>query len=105
MYHPHPHIRKRKEPYPSARFWIYIVDKLVLSAGILGPIFTIPQILNIYISHDAGGVSPISWGAYMFLNIPWILYGLVHRERPIVITFSLWLFVNFTVFMGALIYR
>ena len=74
------------------------------AVGILGPIMTIPQILLIYISRDASGVAAISWFMWTLFAIPWILYGLVHRERPIVITYLLWFFTNMIVFIGAVLY-
>ena len=58
----HIHARKRKsrglEPYPARGFWLRLLDRVVLLAGIVGPIATIPQIINIYDSHSAGSVSP-----------------------------------------------
>ena len=104
----HLHLRKRisraLEPYPARSRWKRLLDRAVYMAGIVGPIMTIPQIALIYIGRDAAGVSPISWLAWMLLDIPWILYGLAHKERPIVTTYSLWLFCNGLVFIGALLY-
>ena len=65
---------------------------------------TIPQIVVIYVGQDATGIAPISWLTWALLDIPWILYGLAHSERPIVITYTLWLVCNGLVFAGALIY-
>ncbi|HEV7449032.1 MAG TPA: PQ-loop domain-containing transporter [Candidatus Paceibacterota bacterium] len=104
----HIHIRKRKsrglEPYPAKSFWLRALDRVVLLAGVVGPIATIPQIINIYSTHSAGNVSALTFGVYAFFNIFWILYGLAHKEFPIVLTFCLWLVVNTIVALGALTY-
>lgn len=65
---------------------------------------TFPQVWEIYTTHNASGVSVITWGAYTVLIIPWILYGVVHREKAIVINSVLWLFFNLLVLYGALVY-
>ncbi|OGG61340.1 hypothetical protein A3C21_03970 [Candidatus Kaiserbacteria bacterium RIFCSPHIGHO2_02_FULL_59_21] len=106
--HRHLHARKRMskslEPYPARTPWKRMLDRAVLGVGILGPIMSIPQIALIYISRDAAGVSPVSFLAWALFDIPWIVYGLVHREPPIVVTYTLWLAFNLLIFLGALIY-
>lgn len=104
----HLHLRKRitksLEPYPARSSWKRALDTMVYGVGIVGPLMTIPQILLIYTSQDASGVAVLTWIAWATLDIPWILYGFVHRERPIVITYTLWLVMNLTVATGAILY-
>ncbi len=100
----HFHTRKRREPYPSTKLWFRLLDRIVLVAGIVAPVFTLPQIFLIYSSHHAAGVSALTWGVYAVLDLPWILYGFAHRERPIVYSYLLWFVANLTVCIGALIY-
>lgn len=105
----HPlHVRKRTrlpvEPYPSKIFHIAIVDVTVYVVSIVSPILTIPQIINIYSVQDATGVSALTWGAYTLFSLPWILYGIVHREKVLIVNNTLWFIANASVFIGALIY-
>ena len=104
----HIHLRKRHasgvEPYPANSVWKRALDRVVLAVGVIGPLMTVPQILKIYLSQDAAGVSVLSWGMFALLDIPWILYGFVHRDRPIFITYTLWLIMNALVFAGAIKY-
>ncbi|MBI5457412.1 hypothetical protein HY971_01675 [Candidatus Kaiserbacteria bacterium] len=104
----HLHLRKRAsgglEPFPARTPWKRLLDKAVLGVGVIGPLASIPQVLKIYLTQDATGLSGISWGIWALLDIPWIAYGLVHRERPIIVAYSLWLTVNSLVFIGALMY-
>ena len=104
----HLHLRKRVsrnlEPYPSSKFWIRVLDRVVFTGGVIGPVMTIPQLMLIYGEKDASGVSAISWFAWAGLNIPWILYGFVHKETPIVITYTLWFCTNLIVAVGAVLY-
>src|SRR3989344_4926989 len=102
--HHHVHLRKRiskgLEPYPARSAWKRLLDKVIYAVGIIGPVMSIPQIALIYTTKNAAGVEPISWLSWAAMNIPWILYGLVHKEPPIVITYSLWFFCNMLIFIG-----
>ena|SRR3989344_4899651 len=110
----HHHLARRKrlpantasrESYPSERFWFRVLDSIVYVAGVLGPLFTLPQILQIYSTQQATGVSALSFFMWALLDIPWIVYGFAHRERPIVYTYTLWFVANTTVVVGAIIYQ
>lgn len=105
----HMHIRKRAagsalEPFPARTGWLRLLDRVVLLGGIAGPAASLPQVLRIYVGQEARGVEPITWGMWALLDVPWILYGIVHRERPITITYLLWFTVNALVCAGAIIY-
>src|SRR3989344_4098122 len=106
--HRHLHARKRMskslEPYPARTPWKRMLDRAVLGVGILGPIMSVPQIALIYIGRDAAGGSPGSLLAGGVFDMPWIVYGLVHREPPIVVTYALWLACNLLIFAGAILY-
>lgn len=106
----HIHLRKRQSqknlhPYPAKSAGLRFLDKIIFVAGVAGPVATIPQIVNIYGSQSAGNVSPVTFGTYALFNLVWILYGLAHREPPIVLTYCLWFAVNIIVCVGAIIYR
>lgn len=92
------------EPFPARSAWKRALDHLVIAVGIIGPVATVPQILKIYLLQQAAGVSALSWGTWALLDIPWILYGMAHRERPIIMTYTLWLVVNAIVCAGAILY-
>ena len=104
----HLHLRKRitknLEPYPARTPWKRLLDRVVLAAGIVGPALSLPQIILIYSNKDATDISAVSWFGWAALNIVWILYGLVHKELPIAVTYSLWFIINLTVAFGAVLY-
>ena len=104
----HVHLRKRRhpalEPYPARNSMKRWLDRLILMVGVIGPAMIVPQIMLIYTEKNASGVSAISWLAWALLDIPWIIYGLVHREPPIVMTYFLWFLGNLLVFFGAVLY-
>jgi len=81
-----------------------MLDKLIFVAGVVGPVLSIPQIVLIYSNKDASDISAVSWFGWAALNIVWILYGLVHKEPPIVMTYTFWFIINLTVAFGAILY-
>ncbi len=103
----HLHLRKRSaalEPYPARAKWKRFLDHLVLVVGVLGPAASLPQLVKIYSLHNATGLSALTWGIWALMDTPWIIYGFVHRERPIVYTYLLWFSINTLTCIGAVIY-
>jgi uncharacterized protein with PQ loop repeat len=105
----HIHLRKRVhkrhlEPYPARHPWKRFLDRIVLAAGIIAPLMTVPQAFKIYMLQDATGVSIVSFGAFALLDIPWIVYGIVHRARAITVAYILWFSMNIIVVAGVLMY-
>lgn len=104
----HLHLRKRihknLEKYPHKQKDKQILDIIVYIAGILGPFMTLPQIWKIYIEQNAAGVSLLSWISYTIIAGIWVWYGLVHKEKPILISNLIWIFMDFAVVFGILLY-
>ncbi len=106
--HHHFHIRKRiyekGESYPHDDKAKRFLDKIIFFIGNLGPIMTIPQIIKIWSDKNASGVAVSSWVAFTITSFFWLLYGIAHKEKPIIITFGLWVVFDIIVIIGALIY-
>ena len=83
------------------RKWLH---EMVVVAGILGPLMTLPQIFKIWIGHDASGVSAISWGSYFILAGFWLAYAIEHHELPVIINYICWMIMHILVFVGIMIY-
>jgi len=96
------HHHKNRKTLPVS--WRRLLDWTVYTGGILGPIFTLPQIYQIFHYHTAAGVSAFSWFFYSFAAVFWFIYGLVHKDKAIAISYFLWVIVDFIVAVGAIIY-
>jgi uncharacterized protein with PQ loop repeat len=109
MVHPlhHLHIRKRisqHEPYPSPDAFKRFLDKAIYAVSIIGPALTLPQIYEIWVHQNASGVSTISWAGYLAMAIFWLGYGVIHKEKPIIIAYVLWIILEALVVVGAFLY-
>jgi uncharacterized protein with PQ loop repeat len=102
----HYHIRKRMqhEPFPHPDKWKRWLDKLVFVAGVFGPIMTIPQILKIWATGNAAGVSAASWIGYLITAIVWFIYGIAHREKPIIVTYAIWILMDAMIILGVALF-
>ncbi|HTB48692.1 MAG TPA: PQ-loop domain-containing transporter [Verrucomicrobiae bacterium] len=90
--------KQRKSPY------IVFLDKLTFIVGVIGPFTVLPQIYSIFTTHSANGVSLATWSLIFIVTFPWILYGVAHKEKSIIVSFTLWEVVNLTVVIGVLLY-
>lgn len=104
------HFHKRKrvyqklEPYPHHDKLKRFIDKFIYIVAIFGMVMTIPQITKIWIEKNATGVSAISWGAYLVGASFWLIYGIAHKEKPIILTNSIWIFLELFVIIGTVMY-
>lgn len=80
-------------------------DNLIYPIAIIAPVMTLPQLSEIWIHKNVAGVSVMTWGAYAVGSGLWMIYGLLHRERPIVLVNILLLIVQSSVVLGVLLYR
>ena len=81
------------------------VDKGIYVVGILGPISTIPQLLEIWISQNASGLSLMTWLLWISIAFFWLLYGILHKEKPIIISYIIWIIVDTIVILGIILYK
>lgn len=82
-----------------------IFDKVISVVGLIGPIMTIPQIFTIWAHHQVEGLALASWSTYIFTSSFWLLYGIVHRERAIIIANIAWFLANTSIVVGILVFR
>jgi uncharacterized protein with PQ loop repeat len=101
------HKRERLEgrrPAPHTRY-IKALDRVTFVAGVVGPFTVLPQIYEIFTTHQAAGVSVTAWVLMFIVTFPWIFYGVAHRDRAIIWSFILWEVANAAVIVGAVMYR
>ncbi len=97
------HVHKHAASHASKN--LRIADAWAYFFGIITPLFSIPQLYEIWNSKDATGVSLFSWSAFTVASIFWIYYGILHKARPIIISQSLWFILQLCIVIGILLYR
>lgn len=84
----------------SKRFRAFI-NRSVYAAGTLGVIVIIPQIIKIWVSRDFGA-SIFTWIGFFIGSVFWLFYGLVHKEKPIILTNFAVMIADLMVILGLL---
>lgn len=105
----HLHVRKRiyknLEKYPNKNWFKRALDYVMYGVAIATPIALFPQVFRLFTYQDAAGLSIITWSMLGCINILWIVYGIVHKERPILIANVLVGILNWALIYGILLYR
>jgi len=105
----HSHIHSHNEKLDKFKIlhkkkYVRVIDKWAMVVGVLAPLTSLPQVFQIIETKNADGVSVLTWALYMILSILWIIYGIAHKERVIVVTNVLWLTLELFIVALALIY-
>jgi uncharacterized protein with PQ loop repeat len=94
IYHPQLHQKRHHRKAP--------IDRLVYAAVILGPLMTLPQVWQVWAAKQQG-VSLTTWLAYCIIAAIWLMYGLKHREKPIIYVQLSWLVLDALIVVGLLV--
>ncbi len=103
-YHQHVHQKKHRALVLQKKAKAKVVDRLVYAAAIIEPIITIPQAVIIFKYQTAAGISLSSWIGFQILTMIWIWYGLVHKDKLILVYQGLFFIVQGVVIAGAIVY-
>ena len=103
-YHRRKRVHVRHGRYPSRNKWKNFMDCLIYLVAVLGPLVAIPQIWKIWIEKSAVGVSVFTWGAFIVGSFIWLIYGAIHKEKPIIVTNILWIIMEALVIGGIVVY-
>lgn len=84
---------------------IEIFSVLVSIFGVLMSIGHFPQAYKIYKNKNAKDISLITYSIFFIGSIVWVIYGLLLKDIPIVISFIVGVFGSFLVLVLSLKYR
>lgn len=101
----HKHERRPEHKTHKKTPYVVFLDKLTFVAGVVGPFTVLPQIWSIFSTHSAAGVSMATWLLIFIVTLPWVFYGVAHRDKSIIVSFTLWEVVNLTVVIGVILYH
>ncbi|HXB55961.1 MAG TPA: hypothetical protein VN461_14340 [Vicinamibacteria bacterium] len=81
-----------------------VLSRLLGGLSVFTMLMTVPQVLTIWIGHQAAGVSTLSWSAYLLSAVLWLWYGLQKRDRNIYLPCVGWIMLDGAVIAGAVLY-
>lgn len=80
-----------------------LLDYLVYIASFAGPLMTIPQIIDVWVKKDPT-INITTWASWILIASVWLVYGIVHKEKPIIVSNALWITVEALVVIGTLMH-
>lgn len=80
------------------------VNRSIYAIGVFGVLVIIPQIMKVWVERDLG-VSLITWIGFFICALFWLLYGLVHKEKPIIYTNMAVLIADLMVISGLILLK
>jgi uncharacterized protein with PQ loop repeat len=79
-------------------------SRLLGAMSVFTMLMTVPQVLTIWVGHQAAGVSVVSWSAYLLSALLWFWYGLQKRDKNIYLPCVGWVGLDAAVIVGAVVY-
>lgn len=81
------------------------LDKLTYFVGVVFPLATIPQIIEVYGTQDSSGVSLWTWALYAVLQFALLLWAIADSIKQLIISYTLWMVMYAVLIIGIVIYR
>lgn len=81
-----------------------VLRRLLGGMSVFTMLMTIPQVLTIWVGHQAAGVSVLSWSAYLVSAVLWFWFGLQQHDKNIYLPCVGWVALDGAVIVGAVIY-
>ena len=67
------------------------LEKFLRVLSVVTMLMTVPQVWAVWSSTKAVGVSPLSWGTYLFSACLWFIYGIQKRDKTIYLACIGWI--------------
>jgi uncharacterized protein with PQ loop repeat len=81
------------------------LEKVLRGLSVFTMLMTVPQVLTIWVSRDAGGVSLISWVSYLVSACLWFVYGVQKRDKTIYLACIGWVVLDVAIVAGVIVHR
>jgi uncharacterized protein with PQ loop repeat len=95
---------KNTEEFPHPDSFKRRLDKAMYVIGVVGPLALLPQVVEVFISHDVSSLSIWTWLPLGIINVIWMLYGWLHKENVVLLANTITAVMNFAVVTAIILY-
>lgn len=81
------------------------LERVLRWLSVFTMLMTVPQVLTIWVERNAGGVSLVSWVAYLISACLWFVYGLRKRDKTIYLACVGWVLLDAAIVIGIIVHR
>jgi uncharacterized protein with PQ loop repeat len=80
------------------------LETVLRAVSVATMLMTVPQVLKIWVGHDAGAVSLVAWVSYLVAACLWFVYGLRKKDKTIYLPCVGWILLDTAVVVGVIVY-
>lgn len=92
--------KHKKKNILSSFFFYYMI-----AIGISAPVTTIPQLIQVWTERRVEGLSVVTWVSYAIFAGSWLVYGIINKQKPIIITQIFLLPMDLLIVLGILLFK
>lgn len=81
-----------------------LVERCMIIFAAIEPLTTIPQIVLLYTTKNATGLSLSMWVLYMLAAFVWLVYGIRIKSKALIASSIFWILTELPMVVGILIY-
>lgn len=81
------------------------LERVLNVLSVVTLLMTVPQVLVIWIGHNASGVSLASWLSYLVGACLWFVHGVQRQDKSIYLACVGWIILDAAVVIGVVTYR
>ena len=100
--HHHALLHYQRTKHSRKRQWM---DRLIYLVVFAGPLVSLDQVWTIWIDRNIDGVSLATWSTFWISSVFWLFYGIKHREKPVILSSSLWIIIQGIIVLGIVLLR
>ena len=79
------------------------LEKLLRFAAVGTMLMTVPQVWSIWTASAVGGVSLISWIAYLLSSVAWLAYGIQKQDAALCFANAGWIGMDLAIIAGIVV--
>src|SRR5437016_12537097 len=79
-------LRRKKRIPKQKSSTVAIFNHVMYAVALIAPLMTLPQVWEVWIKQQTGGVSLLTWSAYAATSFLWVIYGFANHEKPIILS-------------------
>jgi len=81
---------------------IHVLDKVIFPIALISPIMIVPQVIQVWQNHQTAGLAVTTWIGFAFSSTFWTLYGIAHKDKAIMISSIIVVFLDILIVVGIL---
>lgn len=80
-------------------------ENFIYLFAITTPLFEIPQLIDIVVAGSSQNVSLVTWGYLAVSSFAWLIYGIVKKSMPLIISYTLYTLVEGALVVAIVVFQ